>query len=123
MLNQKHILVLRLNLTFKDGDHFRISMCNIYVFKGLQTKLDRKSICDFKKLKIHPYICAPPWMYVIKNLNDKETCKRQINLNFEIKKAIKKKDDSFILNGKFMIIDSIVGLIKMIIYKNESIFS
>ena len=86
MLNQKHILVLRLNLTFKVGDHFRISMCNIYVFKALQTKLDRKSICDFKKLKIYPYICTPQWMYVIKNLNDKETCKRQIKLNFELKK-------------------------------------
>ena len=42
---------------------------------------------------------------------------------FRIEKVIKKKGDKLMLNGKDMIIHLIVGLVKKMLHKNESIFS
>ena len=42
---------------------------------------------------------------------------------FRIEKVINKKGDNYMSNGKDMIIHLIVGLIKKMLYKNESTFS
>ena len=42
---------------------------------------------------------------------------------FRIEKVINKKDDNYMSNGKDMTIHLIVGLIKKMLYKNESTFS
>ena len=42
---------------------------------------------------------------------------------FRTEKVINKKGDNYMSNGKDMIIHLIVGLVKKMLYKNESIFS
>ena len=72
-----------------------------------------------------------PWTYRISDLNgepvigsfyEKELQKTN-EKEFRIEKVIKRKGDNCMSNGKDMIIHSIVGLIKKILYKNESILS
>ena len=53
----------------------------------------------------------------------KKNCKRPIKKNLEQKKYLKEKAINCMLNGNGIIIHLIVGLIKKISYKNESIFS
>ena len=72
-----------------------------------------------------------PWTYVISDLNDEEITgsfyeKELQNTNqekFRIGKVLKRKGDKLHVNGKGMIVVSIVGVIKKISYKNESILS
>ena len=71
-----------------------------------------------------------PWTYGIRNLNDKKIigtfCEKGLQKTnqkeFRIEKLIKKVI-SYMSNGQDMKIHLIVGLIKKMIYKNESIFS
>ena len=49
--------------------------------------------------------------------------KKQINKVLVQKKSLKEKEINCISNGKDMMIHLITGLIKMILYKNESIIS
>ena len=51
--------------------------------------------------------------------NSKELVKK----NLEYKKYLKEKEINFMSNGKGMIVVLIIGLIKKISYKNESILS
>ena len=53
----------------------------------------------------------------------KKSCKRLIKKNLEQKKYLKEKVINYMSNGKGMIIVLIVGLIKKIFYKNESVLS
>ena len=53
----------------------------------------------------------------------KKNYKRLIKKNLEQKKYLKEKLINYMSNGKDIIIHLIVGLIKKISYKNESIFS
>ena len=53
----------------------------------------------------------------------KKNYKKQVNKNLELKKYLKEKVINYTSNGKVMIVHLIVGLIKKILYKNESIFS
>ena len=52
----------------------------------------------------------------------KKNCKRLIKKNLELRKYLKEKVINSMLNGKGIKIQ-IVGLIKKVSYKNESIFS
>ena len=71
------------------------------------------------------------WTYVISDLNGEEITgsfyeKELQNTNqekFRIGKVLKRKGDKLHVNGKGMIVISIVGVIKKISYKNESILS
>ena len=49
----------------------------------------------------------------------KKNCKKQ--QEFRVEKVIKEKETNYMPNGKVMIIHLIVGFMKMILYKNESI--
>ena len=55
----------------------------------------------------------------------KKNCKNNCKLQkeFRIEKALKRKGDNCMLNGKDVIINLIVGSIKKITYKNEPILS
>ena len=72
-----------------------------------------------------------PWTYAISDLNGEEITgsfyekelQKTIQKEFRIEKVLKRKGDKFMTNGKDMIICLIVGFIKKISYKNESIFS
>ena len=72
-----------------------------------------------------------PWTYVINDLNgekiigifyEKELQKID-QKEFRIEKVLKRKGDKSYVNGKDMLIHFIVGLIKKISYKYESILS
>ena len=53
----------------------------------------------------------------------KTNCKKQTKKNLGYKNWLWEKVINYMLNRKDMIINLIVGLIKMMLYKNESIFS
>ena len=53
----------------------------------------------------------------------KKNCRRRIKKNLEQKKYLKEKETSYMSNGNVIIILLIAALIKIMIYKNESIFS
>ena len=53
----------------------------------------------------------------------KKNYKNQINKCLEQKESLKEKEINYISNGKDMINHLIDGLIKIILYKNESILS
>ena len=53
----------------------------------------------------------------------RKNCRKQIKKNLELKKLFKGKETIYMSNGKDMMIHLIVGLIKKISYKNESILS
>ena len=72
-----------------------------------------------------------PWTHIINDLNGKEIIGRFYEKElqktnqkeFRIEKVIKKKETSYMSNGKDMIIHLIVGLIKRMLNKNDPIFS
>ena len=73
-----------------------------------------------------------PWIYVINDLNgeeiigafyEKEPQKKQISKGLGQKKLLKEKEINYMSNGKDMIIHLMVGLMKMILHKNEPILS
>ena len=72
-----------------------------------------------------------PWTHIINDLNGKEIIGRFYEKEsqktnqkeFRIEKVIKKKEASYMSNRKDMIIHLIVGLIKRMLNKNDSIFS
>ena len=72
-----------------------------------------------------------PWTHIINDLNGKEIIGRYYEKElqktnqkeFRIEKVIKKKETSYMSNGKDMIIHLIVGLIKRMLNKNDPIFS
>ena len=74
---------------------------------------------------------AVPWTYVINDFNGEESIgtfyekelKKQISKYLGWKKLLKEKEINCMSSGKDMIIHLIAGLIKMILYKNESILS
>ena len=53
----------------------------------------------------------------------KKNYKKQINKDLGQKQSLKEKEIKYMSNGKDMIIHLIAGMIKMILYKNESILS
>ena len=53
----------------------------------------------------------------------KKNYKKQINKDLGQKQSLKEKGIKYMSNGKDMIIHLIAGMIKMILYKNESILS
>ena len=72
-----------------------------------------------------------PWIYVVNDLNGEqiigtfyeEELQKTNQQEFRIEKIIKRKRVNYMLNGEVIIIHLIVGLIKKILCKNESIFS
>ena len=72
-----------------------------------------------------------PWTYVISDLNGEEITgsfyekelQKTSQKEFRIEKVLKKKVINCMSNGKDMKIVLIVGLIKRISYKNESVLS
>ena len=102
---------------FKVGDHVRISKYKNIFAKGYTPNWSQE-VFVIKEVKN-----TVPWTYVISELNGKKVIgtfyekelqkKNQEELTIE--KVIKKKRD--------MIIHLIAGLIKKMLYKNESIFS
>ena len=124
MLNTMKILTKKYP-KFKVGDHVRMSKYkNIYT-KGY-TQNWPEEIFMISKIKN-----TVPWTYVISDLNgepitgkfyEKELQKTSQE-NIRIEKVIKEKVINCTSNRKGMIVVLIVGLIKMALYKNESILS
>ena len=110
---------------FKVNDHVRISKYKNIFAKGYVPNWSEE-VFVVNKIK-----STVPWTYTISDLNgepitgtfyEKELQKTN-QKEFRIEKVLKKEVISCMLNGKGMIIHLIVGLIKKILYKNESIFS
>ena len=108
------------NRKFKVGDRVRISKYKNIFAKGYVPNWSEE-VFIVNKIKN-----TVPWTYTINDLNgeqimgsfyEKELQKTNQN-KFRIEKMI-----SCMLNGKYMIIFLIVGLIKKTLYKNKSIFS
>ena len=53
----------------------------------------------------------------------KKNCKKLVKKNLKYKKYLKEKLINCMSNGKDMVVVLIVGLIKKVLYKNESILS
>ena len=53
----------------------------------------------------------------------KKNCKKLINNNSDLKKYLKEKVTNCMSNGKDIMVNLIVGLMKKSLYKNESILS
>ena len=111
---------------FKVGDHVRISKYK-NIFAKEYTPNWSEEIFVVSKIKQ-----TVPWTYIINNLNNEEITGmpfyekelQKTNQNeFRIEKLIKRKGNSYMSNGKDMIIHLIVGLIKKALYKNELILS
>ena len=72
-----------------------------------------------------------PWTYLVNDLNGEEIVRTFYEKELQqskqtiiwVEKVIKKKKRNCMLNRKVTIIHLIAGLIKMRLYKNESIFS
>ena len=72
-----------------------------------------------------------PWTYIINDLNGEQIIgtfyekelQKKVNKNLELKKYLKEKVINYTSNGKVMIVHLLAGLIRKILYKNESIFS
>ena len=101
---------------FKVGDHVRISKYKNIFAKGYTPNWSQE-VFVIKEVKN-----TVPWTYVISELNGKKVIGtfyekelQKKNQELRIEKVIKKKRD--------MIIHLIAGLIKKMLYKNESIFS
>ena len=110
---------------FKVGDYVRISKYKNIFAKGYTPNWSEE-VFVIKKIKN-----TVPWTYVINDLNgevvigsfhEKELQKTS-QKEFRIEKYLKEKLINYMSNGKGMIIVLIVGLIKKISYKNESILS
>ena len=113
------------NAKFKVGDHIRISKYK-NIFAKEYTPNWSEEVFVINKIKN-----AVPWTYAISDLNGEEITgsfyekelQNTIQKEFRIEKVLKRKGENYISNGKGMIIILVVGLIKKISYKNESIFS
>ena len=110
---------------FKVGDHVRISKYKNIFAKGYTPNWPEE-VFVIKEVKN-----AVPWTYVINDFNGEESIgtfyekelKKQISKYLGWKKLLKEKEINCMSSGKDMIIHLIAGLIKMILYKNESILS
>ena len=113
------------NPKFKVGDHVRISKCKNIFAKGYTPNWSEE-VFVIKKIKN-----TVPWTYVINDLNSEvvigsfheKELQKTSQKEFRIEKYLKEKLINYMSNGKGMIIVLIVGLIKKISYKNESILS
>ena len=103
-------------MEFKVGDHVRISKYKNIFAKGYTSNWS-KEIFVISKIKN-----TVPWTYVIGSFYKKELQKISQE-KLEWKKYLKEKVINCISNGKLMITVLIVGLIKTISCKNESILS
>ena len=110
---------------FKVGDLVRTSKYK-NIFAERYTQNCSEGVFVVSKIKD-----TVPWTYTISELNgepiigsfyEKELQKTN-EKELIREKVIKRKGDNCMSNGKDMIIHSIVGLIKTILYKNESILS
>ena len=89
-------------------------------------KIGRKKFLLLAKLKIQFRGHAWLVIWMINQLLEvlmKNNCKKLVNKSLEWKKYLKEKVINCVWNGKVMIIVLIVGLMKKISYKNESILS
>ena len=110
---------------FKVGDRVRISKYKNIFAKGYTPNWPEE-VFVIKEVKN-----AVPWTYVINDFNGEESIgtfyekelKKQISKYLGWKKLLKEKEINCLSSGKDMIIHLIAGLIKMILYKNESILS
>ena len=99
---------------FKIGDHVRISRYKNIFAKGYTPNWSEE-VFVIKKVKN-----TFSWTYVINDLNGGEIIgtfyekelQRTNQEEFRIEKVIKKKETSYMSNGKDMIIHSVVGSIK-----------
>ena len=110
---------------FRVGDHVRISKYKHIFAKGYTPNWPEEVIV-IKNVKN-----TVPWTYVINDFNGEEIIdtfyekrtKKDKSTRIQIKKkSLKEKEINYMSNAKDMIIHLIVGLIKMILYKNESIY-
>ena len=105
---------------FKVVDHARISKYKNIFAKGYAPNWS-------EEVKIKKTV---PWTYVISDLNCEEITEsfhekellKSSQEKFRIEKVLKNKGDK-LSNGKGMIIHLIVGLMKKIVCKNQSIIS
>ena len=110
---------------FKVGDHVRISKYKNIFAKGY-TQNWSEEVFVVSKIKN-----TVPWTYVVSDLNGEEITgsfyekelQKTSQEKFRIEKVIKEKVINCTSNRKGMIVVLIVGLIKMALYKNESILS
>ena len=110
---------------FKVGDHVRISKYKNIFAKGYTPNWSEE-VFVIKEVKN-----TVPWTYVINDLNGEEIIgtfyekelQKTNQKEFRIEKVIRKKVINYMLNEKDIIIHLIVGLIKRMLYKNESKFS
>ena len=110
---------------FKVGDRVRISKYKNIFAKGYTPNWPEE-VFVIKEVKN-----AVPWTYVINDFNGEESIgtfyekelNKQISKYIGWKKLLKEKEINCMSSGKDMIIHLIAGLIKMILYKNESILS
>ena len=99
---------------FKIGDHVRISRYKNIFAKGYTPNWSEE-VFVIKKVKN-----TFSWTYVINDLNGEEIIgtfyekelQRTNQEEFRIEKVIKKKETSYMSNGKHMIMHSVVGSIK-----------
>ena len=115
MLNTMKILIKKKS-EFKVGYHVIISKYKNIFAKGYTPNWS-KEIFVISKIKN-----TVPWTYVVGSFYKKELQKISQE-KLEQKKYLKEKVINCISNGKGMIIQLIVGLIKKISYKDESILS
>ena len=108
---------------FKTGDNVRISKCKNIFAKGYTPNWSGE-VFIINKIKN-----AVPWTYLINDLNGGESTgsfyEKELQKNsqqeFRIEKVLKRKGENSTSNGKDMIFHLIVGLVKNISYKNESL--
>ena len=105
------------NPKFKVGGHVRISKYKNIFAKEYAPNWSEEG---FVVSKIKNTI---PWTYVINDLSYNNNCEKLVQKNLEQKKYSKENVINCMSNGKGMIIVLIVGLIKKISYKNESMLS
>ena len=110
---------------FKVGDHVRISKYKNIFAKGYAPNRSEE-VFVINKIKN-----TVLWTYAISDLNGEEIIgsfyekelQKTNQKEFRIEKVLKEKVINYMSNGKGIIIHLIVGLIKKISYKNESILS
>ena len=110
---------------FKVGDHVRISKYKNIFAEGYTPNWSEKNFV-INKIKNTVF-----WTYVISDLNGEEIigsfCEKElqktIEKEFRIENYLKETVINYMSNGQGMIIHLIVGSIKKVSYKNESIFS
>ena len=113
------------NPEFKVGGNVRISKYK-NIFAKRYTPNWSEEIFTINKIKN-----TVPWTYAISDLNGEEVTgslyekesQKTSQKEFRIEKVLKKKVINYMSNGKRKIIHLIVGLIKKMLYKNESILS